>query len=83
MKSPLSKASPTVPIEATSPESARVSPNRTDVYCEPASELSRIRLNTDHGTQFTSWVFGEKIRAAGLLPSFGTIGDGLDKSLAS
>ncbi len=25
--------------------------------------------------QFTSWVFGEKIRSAGLLPSFGTVGD--------
>ena len=27
--------------------------------------------------QFTSWAFGEKIRSAGLLPSFGTVGDGL------
>jgi hypothetical protein len=29
-----------------------------------------------HCTQFTSWVFGEKILSAGLLPSFGTVGDG-------
>lgn len=28
-----------------------------------------------------SWVFGEKIRAAGLVPSFGTIGDGLDNTM--
>jgi transposase InsO family protein len=34
-----------------------------------------------HGTQFTSWVFGEKIRSAGLLPSFGTGGDGLDNTM--
>jgi hypothetical protein len=31
--------------------------------------------------QFTSWVFGEKIRSAGLLPSFGTVGDGLDNAM--
>ncbi len=31
--------------------------------------------------QFTSWVFGEQIRSAGLLPSFGTIGDGLDNAM--
>jgi putative transposase len=35
-------------------------------------------VHADHGTQFTSWAFGEKIRSAGLLPSFGTVGDGLD-----
>jgi len=33
--------------------------------------------------QFTSWVFGERIRTAGLPPSFGTVGDGLDKRLSS
>jgi putative transposase len=37
--------------------------------------------HADHGTQFTSWIFGEKIRAAGLVPSFGTIGDGLDNAM--
>jgi transposase InsO family protein len=31
--------------------------------------------------QFTSWVFGERIRSAGLLPSFGTVGDGLDNAM--
>ena len=38
-------------------------------------------VHADHGTHFTSWVFGEKIRSAGLLPSFGTIGDGLDNAM--
>ena len=38
-------------------------------------------VHADHGTQFTSWVFGEKIRTAGLVPSFGTIGDGLDNAM--
>jgi transposase InsO family protein len=38
-------------------------------------------VHADHGTQFTSWVFGEKIRSAGLLPSFGSVGDGLDNAM--
>ncbi|WP_328664937.1 IS3 family transposase [Streptomyces sp. NBC_00328] len=38
-------------------------------------------VHADHGTQFTSWVFGERIRSAGLLPSFGTVGDGLDNAM--
>lgn len=37
--------------------------------------------HADHGAQFTSWVFGEKIRSAGLLPSFGTVGDGYDNAM--
>ena len=31
--------------------------------------------------QYTSWAFGERIRSAGLLPSFGTVGDGLDNAM--
>lgn len=38
-------------------------------------------VHADHGTQFTSWVFGNKIRAAGLVPSFGSISDGLDNTM--
>ena len=38
-------------------------------------------VHADHGVQFTSWAFGEKIRSAGLLPSFGTVGDGLDNAM--
>ena len=36
-----------------------------------------VHAHADHGVQFTSWSFGEKIRSAGLMPSFGTVGDGL------
>lgn len=35
-------------------------------------------VHADHGVQFTSWAFTNKIREAGLMPSFGSIGDGLD-----
>jgi transposase InsO family protein len=38
-------------------------------------------VHADHGVQFTSWVFGDKIRSAGLLPSFGTVSDGLDNAM--
>ena len=44
----LSRASPTVPIEGVSPASSRVWANRTEVYCDPASVLSRVRLNSDY-----------------------------------
>jgi putative transposase len=36
-------------------------------------------VHADHGVQFTSWAFGD-IRAAGLMPSFGSVGDGLDNA---
>ncbi|WP_433754642.1 IS3 family transposase [Nocardia sp. CA-135398] len=35
-------------------------------------------LHADHGTQFTSWSFGENLRRHRLLPSFGTVGDCFD-----
>ena len=35
-------------------------------------------LHADHGTQFTSWSFGENMRRWGLLASFGTVGDRYD-----
>ncbi|MDP8928211.1 MAG: IS3 family transposase [Actinomycetota bacterium] len=38
-------------------------------------------LHSDHGTQFTSWAFGRRLRAAGLLGSMGSIGDCYDKSM--
>jgi putative transposase len=38
-------------------------------------------LHSDHGTQYTSWAFGQRLRGAGLLPSMGTIGDCYDNSM--
>lgn len=38
-------------------------------------------VHADHGVQFTSWAFGDKIRSAGLMPSFGSVGDGLDNAM--
>ncbi|MBX6389098.1 MAG: IS3 family transposase [Frankia sp.] len=38
-------------------------------------------LHSDHGTQYTSWAFGKRLRDAGLLPSMGTVGDCYDNSM--
>jgi|GEM_PF-7029279 len=38
-------------------------------------------VHADHGVQFTSWGFTNKIRASGLMPSFGTVGDCYDNSM--
>lgn len=38
--------------------------------------------HSDHGSQYTSWLFGNRLRTAGLLGSMGTIGDCFDNSVA-
>jgi len=32
--------------------------------------------------QYTSWVFGQRLRTAGILASMGTVGDALDNAMA-
>jgi putative transposase len=38
-------------------------------------------MHTDHGTQYTSWVFGRRLRDAGLLASMGSVGDAYDNAM--
>nr|WP_046472538.1 IS3 family transposase [Allosalinactinospora lopnorensis] len=38
-------------------------------------------LHSDHGTQYTSWAFGKRLRDSGLLGSMGTVGDCYDNSM--
>jgi putative transposase len=38
--------------------------------------------HSDHGTQYTSWAFGKRLRAAGLLGSMGSVGDAYDNAVA-
>ncbi len=38
-------------------------------------------VHADHGVQFTSCTFTNRIRQAGLMPSFGSVGDGLDNAI--
>jgi putative transposase len=37
--------------------------------------------HSDHGSQYTSWAFGRRLRSAGLLGSMGSIGDRFDNAL--
>lgn len=38
--------------------------------------------HSDHGSQYTSWAFGKRLRDAGLLGSMGSIGDAYDNAVA-
>jgi len=38
-------------------------------------------VHSDHGTQYTGWAFGQRLRQAGLLGSMGSIGDCYDNSM--
>ena len=38
--------------------------------------------HADHGTQYTSWAFGQRLRTARLLGSMGTVDDALDNATA-
>jgi putative transposase len=38
--------------------------------------------HSDHGSQYCSWVFGQRLRTAGLMGSMGSVGDALDNAVA-
>jgi putative transposase len=38
-------------------------------------------LHSDHGSQYTSWAFGQRLRTVGLLASMGTVGDCYDNAM--
>jgi putative transposase len=44
--------------------------------------LSRIRLNTDAGSEYLSIRYGAELAAAGIAPSVGSVGDSYDNALA-
>ena len=44
-------------------------------------EPEKTVMHSDHGTQFTAWAWGKRLRDAGLLGSMGTIGDCYDNAL--
>ncbi|WP_240778162.1 IS3 family transposase [Nonomuraea basaltis] len=46
-----------------------------------APEKRSTILHSDHGTQYTSWTFGKRLRDAGLLGSMGTVGDCYDNAM--
>lgn len=38
-------------------------------------------IHSDHGPQYTSWVFSQRVRAEGLVHSLGTVGDAFDNAV--
>ncbi|MGZ6855147.1 MAG: transposase, partial [Mycobacteriaceae bacterium] len=38
-------------------------------------------LHSDHGAQYASWAFGQRLIVAGLLASMGTVGDCYDNAM--
>jgi putative transposase len=48
---------------------------------EKQSQDSGTIMHSDHGSQYTSWAFGQRIRAAGLLGSMGSVGDCYDNAM--
>jgi len=44
---------------------------------QPGSQLVH---HSDHGSQYTSWAFGQRLRHAGLLGSMGSVGDAYDNA---
>jgi putative transposase len=44
--------------------------------------LAGAIAHSDHGSNYCSWVFGQRLRNAGLLGSMGTVGDALDNAVA-
>jgi transposase InsO family protein len=37
-------------------------------------------IPTDHGSQFTSWTFSQKVRSTGLIQSIGSVGGAFDNA---
>ena len=44
------------------------------------SQPTNTVIHSDHGSQFVSWAFSQKIKEAGLSPNMGTVGDGYDNA---
>jgi putative transposase len=44
-------------------------------------QAGKTILHSDHGTQYTSWDFGQRLRKAGLLASMGSVGDCYDNAM--
>lgn len=65
---------------STTPDTALVN-NAVNMAVANRKHGGSTILHSDHGTQFTSWSFGENVRRWGLLASFGTIGDCYDNAV--
>ncbi|WP_461666725.1 IS3 family transposase [Gordonia sputi] len=64
---------------STTADSALVN-NAVDMAVRERTLSGATVLHADHGTQFTSWSWGENLRRSGLTPSFGSVGDCFDNA---
>lgn len=55
--------------------------NAVNMAVRERSPSGATVLHADHGTQFTSWSWGENLRRSGLTPSFGSVGDCFDNAV--
>ena len=55
--------------------------NALDMAIKNRDPVAGGVVHADHGAQFTSWAFTNKILSSGMMPSFGSIGDGLDNAM--
>ncbi|MBU3064248.1 IS3 family transposase [Nocardia sp. NEAU-G5] len=64
---------------STIPDAALVN-NAVNMAVRERKRYHGAILHADHGTQITSWSFGENLRRHNLIPSFGTVGDCFDNA---
>ena len=62
-------------------QDAQLVVNALDMAIKQRTTKGGSIVHADHGVQFTSWAFADKVRQAGLMPSFGSIGDAFDNAM--
>lgn len=62
-------------------QDAQLVVNALDMAIQQRSTKRGSIVHADHGVQFTSWAFTERVRQAGLMPSFGSVGDAFDNAM--
>jgi len=65
---------------STTPDTALVN-NAVNMAVRERERRGETVVHADHGSQFTSWAFGENLRRWNLLESFGTVGDCFDNAV--
>jgi putative transposase len=62
-------------------QDAQLVVNALDMAIQQRNVKRGSIVHADHGVQFTSWAFTDKVRRAGLMPSFGSVGDAFDNAM--
>jgi transposase InsO family protein len=62
-------------------QDAQLVVNALDMAIQQRAVKRGSIVHADHGVQFTSWAFTDTVRRAGLMPSFGSVGDAFDNAM--